>query len=191
MPSTSTTWRTPCPAADIGSSSSITLLGPTLSLVPLHRWGGRGGSELLPQSCRVRTGLGPQVDMIPKHRLLIPAVLSGFVWAGPVPAVWCWRGATSLTPRPPSCVRFLWSPDSSTDSHPGFCLLSAGSTGSRAGPCPGPARFLLGTCRGGQSHVVVIIIAAADKAAVRPAERLSLQTETLISAGWVLNCGGD
>lgn len=37
---------------------------------------------------------------------------------GPAPVVWCWCGATSLSPAPPSCVRFLWSPDSSTDSHP-------------------------------------------------------------------------
>lgn len=42
---------------------------------------------------------------------------------------------------------------------------------------------------GTQRASVVIIIAAADTAAVCRFERLSLQT--LISAGWLLNCGGD
>ena len=44
-------------------------------------------------------GLGTQVDMTPKHRLLISAVFSGFVWAGPVPE--CQETPPPPPPPPP------------------------------------------------------------------------------------------
>ena len=52
-------------------------------------------AKLLPRSCS-QDGLGTQVDTTAKHRLLIPAVFSGFVRAGPVPAC-------QETPPPPGC----------------------------------------------------------------------------------------